>query len=79
MAAKPADTFRRNVGKVLAERGMTMEQLALLCGTKRPNISRILSGKEQVSLERAGRIAKALSIDLPDLISTSFEILQEIS
>jgi plasmid maintenance system antidote protein VapI len=45
----------------------------------RPNISRILAGKEQVTLERAGRIAKALHLDLADLISTKAKILQEIS
>lgn len=45
----------------------------------RPNISRVLSGKEQVSLDRAGRIAKALHVDLADLISAKSKILQEIA
>ena len=78
MAAKPADTFRRNLARLLEERGMTMNELALLAETKRPAISRILSGKEQVTLERAGRIAKALKVDLVDLIATR-RIFQEIA
>lgn len=58
---------------------MTINELALLSESSRPTISRVLSGKEQVTLERAGRIAKALHIDLAELISTKQKILQEIS
>lgn len=79
MATRPADSFRRNVSRILKERGMTMHELALLSGMYRPNISRILAGKEQVTLERAGRIAKALHLDLSDLISAKSKILQEVS
>lgn len=69
MSAKPTDTFRRNVARVLVARGMTQRELALLSETKSPNISRILSGSEQVSLERAGRIAKALKVDITELLT----------
>ena len=79
MAQKPADVFRRNVAAVLHDRDMTMEELAKLCDTSRPNISRILSGLEQVSLERAGRIAKALHLPLSDLVSPQFKILEKIA
>lgn len=79
MQSKPADSFRRNVARLLVERGMTIQDLALLSGMHRPNISRVLSGKEQVSLDRAGRIAKALHVDLADLISAKSKILQEIA
>lgn len=79
MATRPADSFRKNVARILSERDMTMHELALLSDTHRPNISRILSGKEQVTLERAGRIAKALHVDLAELVSTKSKILQEIS
>lgn len=69
MPSKPADAFRRNVSTLLAERDMTMTELSLLTGIARPNISRILAGSEQVTLDRAGRIAKALKIDLADLLA----------
>ena len=79
MCAKPAEIFRRNVRRILDQRDMSMEELALLSKTKRPNISRILSGSEQVTLERAGRIAKALKLDLSDLLSSKQKIFQEIA
>jgi transcriptional regulator with XRE-family HTH domain len=79
MASKPAESFRRNVARIIFERGMTIQDLALLSGMHRPNISRVLSGKEQVTLDRAGRIAKALHMDLAELISTKSKILQEIA
>lgn len=79
MPAKPADIFRRNVAHVIGERGITMEELAKACKTSRPNISRILSGDEQVSLERAGRIAKALDLPLSELVSPTMKILEKIA
>lgn len=79
MPRQPADYFRRNVSRILFERGMTIEELSLLAKASRPGISRVLSGKEQVTLERAGRIAKALHVDLRELISPGNKILQEIA
>jgi transcriptional regulator with XRE-family HTH domain len=77
MANRPAESFRKNVARILFERGMTINELALLSESSRPTISRVLSGKEQVTLDRAGRIAKALHLDLAELVSTKSKILQE--
>lgn len=79
MRLKPSDTFRRNLALVIEDRGMTIQCLADLARTHRPNMSRILSGHEHVSLERAGRIAKGLDIPLCDLLDVDFRIPQEIS
>ncbi len=79
MATRPAESFRKNVARMLVERGMTINELALLSESSRPTISRVLSGKEQVTLERAGRIAKALHSDLSELISTKSKFFQEIA
>lgn len=79
MSAKPAEIFRRNLERVLTQRGMTRQALADISGTSRPNISRILSGDEQVTLERAGRIAKALKMSLSELVSSDLNIFQEIA
>lgn len=79
MPAQPAEVFRKNLDRVRHERGLTMEQLADICDTKRPNISRILSGNEGVSLDRAGRIAKALGLDICDLLAEPKRILEKIA
>lgn len=50
MPRKPADVFRKNVARILFERSMTQAELALLIGTKSPNISRILSGQDRHAL-----------------------------
>lgn len=55
-----ADLFRHNVRFIMDRDGITMQALAERVGTSRPGISRILSGQDGVTLNRAERIAKAL-------------------
>lgn len=61
--------FTDNVLAILDDRGTTITWLAAECGISRPNLSKILNGREGVTLERAERIAEALSVELSDLVS----------
>lgn len=61
--------FRDNMRTTMSNLGMTQRALAKTLGTKHPHINRILSGKTQPSLELADRIADALGMPLPDLIT----------
>lgn len=63
-----AEIFRTNVRNVMDERGLKIAELARAIGTARPSMSRILSGKERVTLDRAERIAHELRVELADLL-----------
>ena len=69
--------FRNNLKKALVAQGMTHQQLADAAGVRRTSISKILSGIEGVSLDRADRLAQAVGIPLSDLISSNFKILKQ--
>lgn len=75
MAQSAAERFRKNVRRLMDDRELTITELAEAVGTSRPGLSRILSGQDGVTLERAERIAKALKISLPDLLEENFLIL----
>lgn len=66
------DVFARNLGKRMKACGMTQSEVAKLARTPRPNVSRILHGRENVTLERAERIASAVGCTLAELISEDF-------
>ena len=74
MARTAADRFRQNVRLLMDDRGLTITELAESVGTSRPGLSRILSGQDGVTLERAERIAKALKVRLSDLLEENFLI-----
>lgn len=61
-------TFTDNVWFALEQAEMTVQDLANACGIARPNLSKILHGKEGISIERAERIADALSVELSTLL-----------
>jgi UDP-N-acetylglucosamine 1-carboxyvinyltransferase len=63
------NTFRKNLRAAMRRRGMTQQQLADAVGTSQPAISRILSGRESLTLDRAERIAVAVGISLSELFS----------
>lgn len=69
-----AENFRFNVRALLDQRGLTITKLSGMCGVMRPGLSRILSNKEGVTLDRAEKIAKALGLPLSALISVKFDI-----
>lgn len=62
--------FSENVRRHLELRHATIQWLADESGIPRPNLSRILHGKEGVTLERAEVIAKALQVSLSELVTT---------
>jgi len=68
MSATTAETFRVSVRKSMDDKGVTIQKLADTIGTSRPSMSRILSGGENVSLERAVRIADALETCVSELL-----------
>lgn len=62
------EEFCKNVLHILKKRGISQRELALRTKIPEPNISRILHGKEGVTLARAGRIASALGKKLSDVL-----------
>lgn len=65
--------FIENVQCLLRARGMTQGELASRARIPRPNINRILNGTENVSLDRAARIADAFGISLSDLLDENLK------
>jgi transcriptional regulator with XRE-family HTH domain len=66
--------LQSNIRRLLAERGLSQGDLATAAKISRPNLNRILQGKEKVTIERAERIAKALKISLPELLSENLQL-----
>ena len=79
MAIPAADIFRKNVRRLMDESEINITALAERVGTSRPGMSRILSGIDGVTIERAERIAKALKTSLPDLLSENSEFFAHAS
>lgn len=67
-------TFTDNIRACLEAYGWTARNLCEASGIHEVNMSRILNGKENLSLKRAEAIAEALGISLSDLLSENFEI-----
>ena len=63
-----------NVPKCLDAHGWTRRDLCAATGLQESNMSRILSKKENLTLERASRFAEALDVPLCELLSAKFEI-----
>ena len=75
MKSTSAKRFSRNVRAILAARGLTVTEAAKRAGLARPGYSKILAGKEGVTLDRAERIARSLRVPLPRLLE-KFEDFQ---
>lgn len=60
--------FSENLRRELDERGLTIKELADMCGILRPNLSRIVHGHHNVTLETACRISDALGMPITDLL-----------
>lgn len=74
MSSTASELFRRNLQTVLHEQGMSQATLAELVGTSRPGITRIISGIDGVTIERADRIATALGFTLSELLEEKLRI-----
>jgi len=61
-------TFIDNLERIRVERGITQVELAELLGTTQGNVSRLLSGGEDIRLSRCQRIANALKVSLVEMI-----------
>lgn len=74
MSSKASELFRRNIQTVLHENGLSHASLAEMVGTSRPGITRIISGVDGVTIERADRIANALGFTLSELLEEKLRI-----
>ncbi len=63
-----AERIERNLRKWVLKRGRTMEGTALDSGLSRGYFFDILVGRRSPSLVSLGRIAKALDVDICDLL-----------
>lgn len=63
------DTFVEQLRATMAERNISQGALAELTGIAQPNISRILNSGENVTLNRAEKIATALGFTLSEFLS----------
>jgi transcriptional regulator with XRE-family HTH domain len=60
--------FIENLERIRLEREITQVELAELLGTTQGNISRLLSGGEDIRLSRCQRIADKLRVPLVEMI-----------
>lgn len=63
-----SEIFRTNVRNAMDAKSISITELARRIGTARPTMSRVLSGSEAVTLERADRIAHAVGERLESLL-----------
>lgn len=66
--ASTMQIFSDNVREFIQLHGWSIKEAAEICGMKREALSRILNGHENVTLDRAGKIASALGAKLGDLV-----------
>jgi len=59
---------RKNIRKVRIERGFSQEKLALLADVHRAYIGQVERGEKKIGLTNLEKIAKALGIDIRDLL-----------
>lgn len=64
-----SEVFRENLRRLMQLQGITQAELAKKAGTSEPAISRILSGRDGVTLARGERIAAALSVPFSKLVT----------
>jgi plasmid maintenance system antidote protein VapI len=58
------ENFINQISEIMRKRGLTLAATAELIGIDRGNLSRILNGKEGLTLDRADRIASSLGLEL---------------
>lgn len=62
-------TILNNINELLKERHISKTELSLLTGIKAPNLSRILSGGNDIRLSTLTKIATALGVNMADIIN----------
>ena len=72
MAKKPEDHLQKNVGynlqRLMAEQGLTTEQVADKSGLDKRTVMGILHGKKKAQPRTIGRLAKGLGVDPDELL-----------
>ena len=63
-------TFIENLERIRVERGLTQVELAELLGTTQGNVSRLLSGGEDIRLSRCEKIAEQLGVTLVEMLDS---------
>lgn len=61
--------FRDRVRRILEARHITIKDLADTAGTNRPYLSKVLSGRHDPTIPFAEEVAKALGVNLVELLS----------
>lgn len=62
------ETFIENLERIRVERGLTQKDLADVLGTTQGNISRLLSGGEDIRLSRCQKIAERLRVSVVEML-----------
>jgi len=57
-----------NIRIIREERGLSQEQLASLAGLHRAYVGQIERGEKNIGLKNLGKIAKALDVNIKDLV-----------
>jgi len=63
-----SEIFCQNLKDVVEQRRLKISELAKMVGIARPTMSDIINGKENVTLNRAQRIAQAIDVPLTTLL-----------
>lgn len=63
-----SEIFCQNLKDVVEQRHLKISELAKMVGIARPTMSDIINGKENVTLNRAQRIAQAIEVPLTSLL-----------
>lgn len=61
-------TFIENLERIRVDRGLTQTELAEVLGTTQGNISRLLSGREDIRLSRCEAIAERLGVSVVEML-----------
>jgi transcriptional regulator with XRE-family HTH domain len=70
-AGKHREIVGRNIRAQRTSAGMTLEELAERAEMSWPYLSEIERGRENISLDKLARIAKALKVTLVDLVENA--------
>lgn len=65
------ERFAQNVRAVMRSRRVSVAALADAVGMHRPNVSRLLNQRSNITLRTAQAIADALDVELSDLLGKS--------
>jgi transcriptional regulator with XRE-family HTH domain len=62
-------TFAANLRKIRTAKGLSQEKLADLCDLHRTYVSSVERGERNISVDNMERLAKALEVDVRELLN----------